>query len=841
METPSPKQPEGSKAELFLRELGVEIEALRAALLEPSAAAAVAWRNGARTAERAGWPGLSGTLALVAERLASGEDDGEREGATALLDDLPALALRSHGAPRAATPLPGSGRPRGATPQPWVLLVPEPWAGLLPEGPGYTVHATRGPEEVVALTRRLRPDVVLLDASLSEPSLVGDARKGGPTPHAVAAIGDLTQTATLKAWLREGAHPIVSDQVRPLSLLGILHRAAGSALPAPAEFPHQQPVVLAGSAARPLFDAAPRMGPPGSRRRTVVVLCARGKRALWDLSLGMREVEVLCAHSPDEALQIAQQTGPDALLVAGSFESDLSALFATLFQDLLLSDIRIVQLPDAAHYESAAPGDPIFDELLRRIQAQLRCKIALESALRKTSCIEGRLEGITPATLLTLVAQERPNATVELRTPSASYRLRMSGGDPHTAAVCEEPSKPVLTGQAALRAILGLRSARLSIREAPPSKPHSGRLEGSLQQQLQQEGARCRGLQAVLSRAAWSGVQRVLVDLSPLARLQRQADPTLLAVAEQLRDGTPPALCHIPGNQRSLRRAEQALERALWKLCSIAAVTRVVPVAEVDSTEPLDLKLDPSDPAGASRPQPPPPGPGADEEQSPAHHTKSPPLEPASPKPPAPTADPVYSDRVTMPLGGAIVRSRIEAQPSPSAPPRPAHPTVSLGREMLEQMAAERRPDPPRATRAWHRWTVAAAIGGVALALLWAYRARVARTEIQYSLAPTTGQAEQPVLTPLLVSKPESLARGQYGLEPDEGMLEVVLPETSQLFVDGEFVGSGRIQRTRLGAGTHELRVVSPSHGTREASVTVEAGSRTRVSYAVQTGKQERP
>lgn len=835
MEDPKPLQDESSEAAHFVRDLGTEIETLRVALDSSGEQAADAFRAYAGVADRAGWGGVSAALALASERLAGGEPSA-RHTADALLDAVPALALRSHGAPRAATPLPGPARHGSRIPLPLVLVVPEPWAGLLPAGPGHTVHATRHPDEAIALTRSLRPDVVLLDAaSGAQPGLVSELRKAGPSAHAIAVLGDLSHAVALKAWLRQGAHPIISDQVRPASLLGILQRAAAAALPAPAELPHQHALVLTGSVSRAAFEGAPRLGARRPHSRKVIVLCAPGKQAIWDLSLGMRDVDVRCTHTPEGALALAYDSWPDTLLVVGAVAEGLPALFDTLFQDLLLSDTRVVHLTDATRYESAAPGDPIFDELLRRLHAQLRCKLGLELALRKPSPVEGRLEGLTPASVLRLTARERPQARIEFRTEHALYRVRLADGKPQSAAVFRVPSEPLLTGQTALRQLLGLRSARLSVRSALPPETGVRALQGGLYEQLQQEGIRCRQAQAQLSQSRWSSVRRVLVDLSPMARVRLEQEPGLLAIAEQLEEGTAPPLCRLPGSPSDNRQDDPLMERALWKLCAMGIVTRVVPVGEHPGRTTMTFELTRREPSPG---QPPLAGPGLslDTKADPvALDAEAAATRAAEPQRTVATQRPQPQGRTTIPLGGAIVRSSEADSPHPRARPRPpTHPTLPLGREFLVTAPPVR---PPQGPEPWLRWLVATVVGALALSAFWVYRSQAGPGRLEYALNPEASRSGQQPNDPLSVVGPELVAAGAFELDSNSGLLEVILSQPGRLFVDDNFVGEGRMQREALRPGEHELRIVSPAHGTIRRSVAIEAGARTRVSDGKLPGK----
>jgi DNA-binding NarL/FixJ family response regulator len=146
--------------------------------------------------------------------------------------------------------------------------------GLLEEGSGISVVAeAAGPEHAALVVRRLRPDVVLLDADVGDPDVdaIREIAELGPP---VVVLGAADADVCLP-WLRVGASAVLVHDTEPEELLRAVHLVArGHALVSPSLT--RDLISELVSRPDPLHPSSELLDELTAREREVVALVALG-------------------------------------------------------------------------------------------------------------------------------------------------------------------------------------------------------------------------------------------------------------------------------------------------------------------------------------------------------------------------------------------------------------------------------------------------------------------------------------------------------------------------------------------------------------------------------------
>ena len=224
------------------------------------------------------------------------------------------------------------------------------------------------------------------------------------------------------------------------------------------------------------------------------------------------------AHDGDRALELCFRISPD-LVISDVLMPGLDgfALCRALKRDIALRDVPVILLSwkedllqrlrdlgaDADGYmrkEASAAS------LLQRVQEVLRPRARIEARLAENSEVRGRLDGVTPRTLLHITSRVRPDARLRVRDASFLYELEMRGGAPKSATRTTSDGS-FQRGKEVFAALLGVRAGRFVVTQA--DRASRGTLEGGPRSPIGgAPRARPRGAQGAGGNAAARGPSR---------------------------------------------------------------------------------------------------------------------------------------------------------------------------------------------------------------------------------------------------------------------------------------------------------------------------------------------
>jgi CheY-like chemotaxis protein len=301
----------------------------------------------------------------------------------------------------------------------------------------------------------------------------------------------------------------------------------------------------------------------------------------WFIGGVLRSVgaDVREAHDGDRALELCFRLSPD-LVISDVLMPGLDgfALCRALKRDVALRDVPVILLSwkedllqrlrdlgaDADGYmrkEASAAS------LLQRVQEVLRPRARIEARLSESGEVRGRLDGITPRTLLDITSRVRPDARLRVRDASFLYEVEMRGGAPKSATRTTSDGS-FQRGKDVVAALLGVRAGRFVVTHA--DRPARGTLEGSLENQLEAPLAHARAALKLLGGTRLLEVHRVAVAVDRVvAYLSATPEPARTLINRLAHGASPRGL--ILGSEV----APAQLEAVLCDLATHGAVVSV--------------------------------------------------------------------------------------------------------------------------------------------------------------------------------------------------------------------------------------------------------------------------
>lgn len=278
------------------------------------------------------------------------------------------------------------------------------------------------------------------------------------------------------------------------------------------------------------------------------------------------------AQDGRRALALAQQWWPE-LIVSDVLMPGLDgfALCRELKRDVALRDVPIILLSWkedllfrlrelGADADAYVRKEASASSLVDRARELLWPRISLERRLQIGQEVRGRLDGITPRTLIEAVCRLGRHVRITLRDASAHYDVRIR--DHSLRAVTRTRTNgAVARGQSALAVLLGVSAGRFSVVEddQPADDDFS---QTNLEEVLRTPILRARAAQRVLSGAALGSVARVSLDPDTFADELSMLPLSLRPLVDELLRGTAP---------RQLLAAGAASLNSLESLLSDAA------------------------------------------------------------------------------------------------------------------------------------------------------------------------------------------------------------------------------------------------------------------------------
>ncbi len=299
------------------------------------------------------------------------------------------------------------------------------------------------------------------------------------------------------------------------------------------------------------------------------------------------------AHDGDRALELCFRTSPD-LVISDVLMPGLDgfALCRALKRDIALRDVPVILLSwkedllqrlrdlgaDADGYlrkEASAAS------ILQRVYEVLRARARIEARLKGEGEVRGRLDGVTPRTLLYTISQLRPDARLCIRDASFLYEVEMRGGAPKSATRTTSDGS-FQRGKEVFAALLGVRAGRFVASKAQSAA--RGTLEGDLDSQMEAPVAHARAALRLLGGTRLLEVHRVNVAVDRvLAYLAATPEPARSLITRLANGASPRGL--ILGSEIAPAQLEQVL-------CDLATHGAIVGVHGAGDTDLLGPALE---------------------------------------------------------------------------------------------------------------------------------------------------------------------------------------------------------------------------------------------------------
>jgi len=296
--------------------------------------------------------------------------------------------------------------------------------------------------------------------------------------------------------------------------------------------------------------------------------------------------EVREAHDGTRALELCFRLSPD-LVISDVLMPGLDgfALCRALKRDIALRDVPVILLSwkedllqrlrdlgaDADGYmrkEASAAA------ILQRVHEVLRTRVRIEARLKDGGEVRGRLDGVTPATLLQTTARVRGDARLCIRDASFLYEVEMRDGAPKSATRTTSEGS-FQRGKDVFAALLGVRTGRFVVSRATGTA--RGTLEGDLATQLEYPIAHARAALGLLGGTRLLEVHGVRIALDRvLAYLGATPEPARTLVHKLARGASPRDL--ILGGEI----APAHLEEVVCDLAARGAVIGIQGAGDVD-------------------------------------------------------------------------------------------------------------------------------------------------------------------------------------------------------------------------------------------------------------------
>jgi len=299
------------------------------------------------------------------------------------------------------------------------------------------------------------------------------------------------------------------------------------------------------------------------------------------------------AHDGDRALELCFRINTD-LVISDVLMPGLDgfALCRALKRDIALRDVPVILLSwkedllqrlrdlgaDADGYlrkEASAAA------ILQRVYEVLRTRARIEARLKGDGEVRGRLDGVTPRTLLYAISRLRPNARLCIRDASFLYEIEMRGGAPKSATRTTSDGS-FQRGSDVFAALIGIRAGRFVASKS--QGPARGTLEGDLDSQMEAPVAHARAALRLLGGTRLLEVHRVNVAVDRvLAYMAATPEPARSLITRLANGASPRGL--ILGSEIAPAQLEEVL-------CDLATHGAIVGVHGAGDTDLLGPALD---------------------------------------------------------------------------------------------------------------------------------------------------------------------------------------------------------------------------------------------------------
>jgi CheY-like chemotaxis protein len=331
------------------------------------------------------------------------------------------------------------------------------------------------------------------------------------------------------------------------------------------------------------------------------VLRAAGAR-VREAHDGQRAFELCCEAAPDLVISDIIMPGLDGFALCRAIKRDFALrdvpVVLLSWKEDLLQRVRELGAGADAYLRKEASAAAI----VHRVREVLRPRLRVAQRLAQGGEVRGRLEGLTPRTLLALACAQRPASTLTVRDALYLYEVEIRDGRPARATRTTADGS-FERGPGVLARLLGVGAGRFVVAPVPEGDPrmHGARadLSGSLAEQLVAPVAAARAAQRLLSGASMMNVERVEIDLSILGASADAMPQPARALLRSIAAGTSPSAL-----ARSGKAAPYLIEDVLCDAAAHGAITVVLGEGGVDLLTPA-VELESERLRGVRRPPPP--------------------------------------------------------------------------------------------------------------------------------------------------------------------------------------------------------------------------------------------
>ena len=375
---------------------------------------------------------------------------------------------------------------------------------------------------------------------------------------------------------------------------------------------------------------------------------------------GERAFELACEHSPDLVISDIVMPGMDGFALCRAIKRDFALrdvpVVLLSWKEDLLQRVRELGAGADGYMRKEASAASIVQRLREILGSRLR----VAERLARGGEVRGRLEGLTPRTLLSLACTHLPASTLTVRDARDLYEVEIRDGRP-VRATRTTADGSYERGPGVLSRLLGVGSGRFVV--VPIASDDLERLSaarpdlfGTLSEQLVPLIASARAAQRLLSGGSLMHATRIEVDLGILGPLVAAMPDRARSVLKAVADGSSPRDLVVSGSAPA-----RLVEDVLCDAAAHGAISAIVGASGTDLLTPA-VQTE-SDRLRGLRRTPP---------------VLVPSLADVLPEPPSPSPQPVSAvmDRSATP--GPVV---VQDEPSPAAPvvetvpPQPVHQT----------------------------------------------------------------------------------------------------------------------------------------------------------------------
>jgi CheY-like chemotaxis protein len=372
---------------------------------------------------------------------------------------------------------------------------------------------------------------------------------------------------------------------------------------------------------------------------------------------GERAFELACEHSPDLVISDIVMPGLDGFALCRAIKRDFALrdvpVVLLSWKEDLLQRVRELGAGADGYMRKEASATAIVQRLREILASRLR----VAERLARGGEVRGRLEGLTPRTLLSLACTHLPASTLTVRDARDLYEVEIREGRP-VRATRTTADGSYERGPGVLSRLLGVGSGRFVV--VPIANDDVERLSaarpdlfGTLSEQLVPLIASARAAQRLLSAGSLMHATRIELDLGILAPLTESMPDRARAVIKAVADGSSPRELIVSGSAPA-----RLVEDVLCDAAAHGAVSAIVGASGVDLLTPA-VQVESERLRGVRRAVP----------------VLVPPLSEVLPEPPSPTPQPVSAvvDRSVTPGPVQVIGSPNEVREAESVKATSVH------------------------------------------------------------------------------------------------------------------------------------------------------------------------